>query len=303
MRVLIIGADTPVGLSLVEYLTLRGTECVGLAKADCRWKSERQAKKSLRRAEADFIIDTRLQAAADGAIRIHDIDIDRSLWLARASQTLKQPFLHLSCARVFSGTEERAYREDDYPDSESTIAQLLVAAEAVVRDNCERHVVLRIGPAFAPSGINVITHMLGQLKEGGGLVLERRQRGCPVAAEDAARVISGMVDQFGCGLESWGIYHYCSADSTNCYEFAEVLLAAASQYQEFPADGTQLEASVETGEVIDRKLDCSKIRNTFAIKQQPWRASVAGHVKQYYAETQTREVASDESHRHTDASA
>ena len=44
MRVRIIGADTPVGLSLVEDLTPRGTECVGLAKADCRWKRELQAR-------------------------------------------------------------------------------------------------------------------------------------------------------------------------------------------------------------------------------------------------------------------
>ena len=112
-----------------------------------------------------------------------------------------------------------------------------------------------------------------------------------------------MVDQFGCGLESWGIYHYCSADSTNCYEFAEVLLAAASQYQEFPADSTQLEANMEESDVIDRKLDCNKIKDTFAIKQQPWRASVAGYVKQYYAKTENREVASGESYRRTDASA
>jgi len=303
VRVLIIGADTPVGLSLVDYLTLRGTEFVGLPKSDCRWKSERQAKKSLRRAESDFVVDARLQAAADGAIRVHDIDIDRSLWLARASQALKQPFMHLSCARVFSGVEERPYREDDYPDAESTIAQLLVAGETAVRDNAERHVILRMGPVFSPQGMNVITHMLGQLRAGGNLDLKRRQRGCPVATEDAARVISGMLDQFNCGLESWGIYHYCSSDSTNCYEFAEVLLAAASQYQEFSPGGTELEVAEETEEQIARHLDCSKIRDTFAIKQQPWRASVAGYVKQYYAETQTREVAGGESYRHSDASA
>jgi dTDP-4-dehydrorhamnose reductase len=303
VRVLIIGADTPVGQTLVDYLTLRGTDCVGLPKSECRWKSERQAKKSLRRADSSFAIDTRLQAAADGGIRVHDIDVDRSLWLARASQALKQPFLHLSCARVFSGDEERDYREDDYPDSESTIAQLLVAAEAAVRDNCERHVILRMGPVFAPSGINVITHMLGQLREAGQLSLDRSHRGCPVAVEDAARVISGMADQFGCGLESWGIYHYCSADITNCYEFAEVLLAAASQYQAFPADSTQLEVIQDERGLINRNLDCSKIRNTFAIKQQPWRANVAGHVKQYYADTQIKETAGGESYRHTDASA
>lgn len=303
MRVLIIGADTPIGLALSDYLELRGRDFVSLAKSDCRWKSERQAKKSLRRGDCDIAVDTRMQAASDGGIRIHDIDVDRSLWLARASQAQKMPFMHLSCARVFSGGEDRPYFEEDYPDGESTIAGLLLAAETAVRDHCERHIILRTGPVFAPAGINVITHMLAQLHEGGSLTLSRQHRGCPIAVEDAARVISGMIDQFSCGLESWGIYHYCSADITSCYEFAEVLLAAASQYEEFPATDAQLCIDEEDAQPRSRSLDCNKIRNTFAIKQQPWRASIAGYVKQFYAEARFEESSGVEGYRHRDASA
>ncbi|MEP5764590.1 MAG: sugar nucleotide-binding protein [Halieaceae bacterium] len=303
MRVLVIGADTPVGQALGDYLALRGTDFVGLPKADCRWKSERQAKKSLRRSECDLAIDTRLAAAADGGIRVHDIDVERCLWLARACQTVKLPLLLLSCSRVFQGDESRAYREEDYPDGSSTIASLLIAAEAAVRDNCERHVILRTGPVFAATGINVITHMLGQLQQSGKLELSRRRCGCPISAEDAARVVSGMVDQFACGLESWGIYHYCSIDMTNCYEFAEVLLASASQYENFDPQGAQLLALEDEGDLVEYSLDCSKIRDTFAIKQQPWRASVAGYVKQYYADNAAGEDGGGESYRHSDASA
>ncbi|MCZ6831087.1 MAG: sugar nucleotide-binding protein [Gammaproteobacteria bacterium] len=301
MRVLIIGADTPVGLSLADTLAQRGREFVSLPRADCRWKSERQAKKSLRRAACDISVDTRIQSAADGGIQVHDIDIARSTWLARASQVLKLPYLHLSCARVFAGSAGRAYREEDHPDGQSTISDLLCQAESTVRDSCEQHLILRMGPVFAPAGINVITHMLRQLNEGEQLHLSREQQGCPIATEDAAWVISGMLDQISCGLQAWGIYHYCSPDITNCFEFAEVLLAAASQYRDLDAEAVQL---VPTEAAITvRNLDCNKIRNTFAIKQQPWRASVADHVKQYYNGTVTEEKRVDESNRHRDASA
>ncbi len=284
MQVLIIGADTPVGLALCQHLEERDCEYVGLLKADCRWKSERQAKKSLRRSGCDFVVDLRWQAAVDGGIRIHDIDVDRSLWLARASQTLKLPLMHLSSAWVFAGLESRAYREDDYPDGSSGISHLLSSAESVLRDNCEQHVILRTGPVFSAMGINVVTHMLTELQAGNPLMLNRRESGCPQAAEDSARVISGMLDQFGCGLQAWGIYHYCSLDITNCYEFAEVLLAAASQYEEFSEGAVQLAADAEEVTSVAHNLDCSRIKNTFAIKQQPWRTAVAGHVKQYYSE-------------------
>jgi dTDP-4-dehydrorhamnose reductase len=301
VRVLIIGSDTPVGLSLADILAQRGREFVGLPRADCRWKSERQAKKSLRRGACDISVDTRIQSAADGGLQVHDIDVERSSWLARASQTLKLPYLHLSCAQVFDGHAGRAYREEDPPDGQSTISALLRQAETSVSERCERHLILRMGPVFAPAGFNVITHMLGKLDAGEHLHVSREQQGCPIDTDDAARVISGVLDQFSCGMQAWGIYHYCSPDITNCFEFAEVLLAAASQYRNLPVEFVQ---PLPTASIIAvRDLDCNKIRNTFAIKQQPWRASVAGHVKQYYAGAAKKETKIEQSNRRGDTSA
>ncbi len=315
MKVLLIGSDTPVGQALCNFLDLRGTDYATLNKSECRWKSERQVKKALRRSECDLAVDLRIQAAADGGIRIHDADVERCMWLARAGQTLKTPLLLLSCAAIFEGTGTRAYREDDYPDGVSTLSSLLGAAESAVRDHSERHIILRMGPVFSPVGNNSLTWMLNRLHEHGSLSLSRKLRGCPVAAEDAARVVSGMIDQYGCGLETWGIFHYCSPDVTSCYEFAEVLLAAAYQYTEFREDDpsilTPLEAEEDAAgggdeqdwETLEFRLDCSRIRDTFAIKQQPWRASVAGHVKQYYAQYRAKEQADGQSLGHRDASA
>ncbi|MEE4192335.1 MAG: sugar nucleotide-binding protein [Halieaceae bacterium] len=313
MKVLLIGSDTPVGQALCNFFDLRGTEYTPLSKSECRWKSERQAKKALRRSEAGLAVDARIQAAADGGIRIHEADIERCMWLARASQALRIPMLLLSCASIFEGKESRAYREEDYPDGMSTLASLIGAAETAVRDHCERHVILRMGPVFSPVGSNSLTWMLNRLHEHGSLSLSRKLKGCPVAAEDAARVVSGMVDQYGCGLEAWGIFHYCSADVTSCYEFAEVLLAAAYQYTAFREDDPSIltpleaddddESSAEDWQSLEFRLDCSKIRDTFAIKQQPWRASVAGHAKQYYALYSAREKTDGESLGQRDASA
>jgi dTDP-4-dehydrorhamnose reductase len=317
MKILLVGSDTPTGQALCSYLDARGTEYTALIKADCRWKSERQAKKSLRRADCDFTVDLRIQGAADGGIRIHDVDVERCVWLARASHALKRPLMLLSCANVFQGLESRAYREEDYPDGTSTLATLLSAAEAAVRDHCERHAILRTGQVFSAHGMNALTYMLNELHINGRLALRRELRGCPVSADDAARVVSGMLDQYGCGIEAWGIFHYCSPDMTSCYEFAEVLLAAASQYSEFQEDDpgilTAVEDSVrkeadgsdstESGNIREFRLDCSKIRDTFAIKQQPWRGSVAGQVKHFYAHYSKKEKDDGESHGQRDATA
>src|SRR5690606_36855643 len=95
-----------------------------------------------------------------------------------------------------------------------------------------------------------------------------------------------MLDQLGAGADGWGTFHYCSPDPTNCYEFAEVLLASASQSSEFPPDAVQLRATTADTGQRSRILYCGQIRNTFAIKQVPWRGFVAETVREYFHQHQ-----------------
>ncbi len=280
MRVLIIGLDTPVGQALAGLFARRGREFVGLKRSECRWKRERQAKKALRRSACDIAVDLRIQAAADGAARIHELDVLRCAWLARAAQRSDILLLHASCARVFKGDTRESHAEGATPDGESTLARLLIDAENQVRQHCGKHLVLRMGPVFAASGQNVATRLLGQLDEGAALRLDCDRLGCPVAAEDAAWVFNAVADQLGCGVEAWGDFHYCSAERTSCYEFAEALLACASQYREFAERRLRRNPA---GSPRNQELDCRRILNTFAVKRQRWRARLAEHVRKYYS--------------------
>jgi dTDP-4-dehydrorhamnose reductase len=284
LRVLILGSDTPLGQSLTELLQrLRRHEVELLTRSACRWKSERQAKKSVVRAKCEVVVDLRVEAAADGSDQLQELDLKRCHWVAKACQRGAITYLFVSSSRVFSGQLDRPYREEDYPDNETTLGELLAEAEQLVRVSCERFLILRLGPVFSAAGPNLITQMLSQLRqEGGSLVMDNNLRGCPVSADDGARVISALLDQLSTGMAVTGIFHYCSSDSATFYEFAEALLASASQFSEFSSAAVQLERQPEGLAPLNRALDCSKIRNTFAIKQSPWRSAVAGIVKQYY---------------------
>ena len=283
MRVLLIGADTPVGLALQSFLLRWGRhELVPLSSSACRWKSERQAKKAARRASCEIIIDTRVVSALDSGEEIHELDIERCHWLAKACQRSEIRYLYLSNARVYSGTQERPYTEFDQPDNQEAIGQLLGRAESVVKDTCDGHLILRLGPLFSARGVNALTYVLEQLSAGGTLTLDNHLTGSPVESGDAARVIAAIVDQVSTGADAWGVYNYASSDPTHCYEFAEVLLASASQFSPFDGESVQLAVTDEPGEALSRTLECSRIRNTFAIKQVPWRGFVTDTVKQYF---------------------
>ena len=284
MRVLLLGSDSPLGQALTDYLQRLGRhDVLAMSRAACRWKSERQAKKSVARAKCDCVVDMRIEAAGDGGEPIQEVDLKRCHWVAKACQRAAIPYLYVSSSRVFSGQLDRPYTEEDLPDSEETVGRLLSQAEELVKGSCERHLVLRLGPVFSYEGTNLITQMLGPMLEGGSLVLDNNLRGCPVAAADGARVVSAILDQLSTGMESWGIFHYGSSDTATYYEFAEALLASASQFSEFSSSAVQLEREAEGLPPLNRMLECTRIRNTFAIKQVPWRNAIADLVKQYYA--------------------
>jgi dTDP-4-dehydrorhamnose reductase len=289
VRVLIIGSDTLVGRSLQETLLRRGRHVEALISAECRWKSERQTKKALVRARCEFVVDTRIEAMAESREPIHELDLMRTLWMAKSCQKNRMAYFHLSTARVFTGDLTRLYSEDDYPDNDKDLGDLLLHAESSIRDHCERHLILRLGPVFSHRGENILTRMLKVLAAGDTLVVANHKRDAPVAASDAARVVSGLLDQFSTGAQAWGIYHYCSADSTNGFEFAEVLLASASQFSELSIGSVDLARPEQPPEPLNFVLDCSKVRHTFAIKQTPWRGFIADTVKRYFESQSTLE--------------
>jgi dTDP-4-dehydrorhamnose reductase len=284
VRVLILGSDAPLGQSLIHLLEQLGRhQLVPVTHAACRWKSERQAKKAVVRAKCDAVVDLRLLAAADSDDELQELDLKRCHWIAKSCQRSSTLYFYLSSSRVFSGKLDRPYTEHDLPDNDSTLGGILSSAEQLVRDVCERHLILRLGPVFSSAGTNIITQMLGEMQhQGGSLVMDNNLRGCPVAAADGARVVSALLDQLSTGLEAPGTYQYCSSDTATYYEFAEALLASASQFSEFSSSAVQLQAQPEGLAPLNRALNCDKIRNTFAVKQAPWRSAVPEIVKQYY---------------------
>ena len=61
---------------------------------------------------------------------------------------------------------------------------------------------------------------------------------------------------------------------------------APRSFFEFSPSAVQLERETDGLRSLNRTLDCSKIRNTFAVRQIPWRSAIGDVVKQYYEKQQ-----------------
>lgn len=279
MEVLLVGSDGPVGEALQSVFAQWGRHRARpVSLSASRWRSERQAKKAARKGDPEAIVDLRIAEliAADEAP--DDDDLERAHWLAKACERSGIRYLLLSSDRVFAGTQARGLRETDEPDG-AGIAERIAEVEQRILQASSGALVLRTGPIFADIQSNLLTRTLAVLARDRSASFDDSDVFCPVANIDVARVLAAMLDQLSVGSPAAGIYHYCSGDRTTEYGFAEASLAAASQFVD--SGDVTISATAGTGNPISRVLDCSRLRDTFAVKQVPWRGFINPVVKQY----------------------
>ena len=182
--------------------------------------------------------------------------------------------VQLSTSYVFDGRKQSAYLSSNPGNPIGQLGIWQWECEQVMRTVLRRHILLRTGwglQRFIGKVVEAVDH-------DGALCLSSRHRGQPVAASDLARVISAILMQLDCGAEVWGTYQYAGAEEISQYELGLAIAdlpevdgqgedRAVHVMDEQPAWG-----AVEPANAI---LGCTKIRNTFGVKQLPWRTALA----------------------------
>lgn len=283
MRVLLLGADTPVGHSLGAFLTpLRRHELIPIALEATRWKRERQVKKVLRREPCDLVLDARLITLIEGRDPLGQPELERTRWLADLCERDGIGHLHLSSCKVFSGLLGRPYRESDQPDASDDVGRTLVEAEQTLRDTLENSFVLRLGKVFSGRRPTGLSRLLDSLRRGEMIRVSDSLRDSPVHSAEVARVVAGILDQISVGAASRGVYHYCSQGDTGYFAFTEAVVACASQFDVFSnARDLVVEDTSDEAPRFNRALDCTLIRHEFGIQQLHWRDFVERAIRRY----------------------
>ncbi|MGK0498689.1 MAG: dTDP-4-dehydrorhamnose reductase [Oceanicoccus sp.] len=205
------------------------------------------------------------------------------LQLVQACQQMAVPLIQLSTSRVFDGGEGGRYRELDDVVPVSDAAVMSFRMEELLRGSLPQHIILRTGPVFSHHSVNLLTQLLARFQKNESLLLSTTEKSCPMHSMDLARVVSAIIDQLSCGCDSWGTYHYTSSDPASAYEFAETVLAVASQYAPAIGQPMMIEPTASANSDWARPLlNCDKIFRTFGIKQLPWRAFVVPTVKNIF---------------------
>lgn len=278
MKILLCGSESPLGRSLefrLEQLPFPVTQMT----------SDKLANIPMR--ELESLLSTK---GITGIVNVQHLPYNGSArelepQYSRNPQTLALAaaatgcfLLQLSDCQVFSGQQTSAYRETDEPDTQTPYGAMRWASERAVIDTCPRHLILRTGELFSSLGSNVLTSLIDAWRKGESAPVSIRYQFCPTAVRDAARVIVALLQQLSCGIEPWGVYHYCGTDAVSYRDFARLVKQILESQPEcdFPMEMREIADGLPP---LSWALDCGKIRDKFGIKQHAWRAGLTSGVK------------------------
>lgn len=188
--------------------------------------------------------------------------------LAEHAAARGMAMLQLSTSYVFDGRKQSAYLASNPGNPTGQLGVWQWECEQVLRTVLPRHILLRTGWGLQRFIRKVHESVLGATQ----LQVSGRHRGQPVASDDLARVITAILLQLDCGAEVWGTYQYAGAEEISQYELA----LAIAGLPEFGNAARVVDAlpSWAAVEPENAALGCVRIRNTFGVKQQPWRTAL-----------------------------
>lgn len=277
LQVLILGADTAVGRVLVEQTQALEIPLRAIHQSDWDLSDSDQIKARLKDFGPSYVINC---LSTDS----QQMSVSLAKELASICQALDIALVQLSSNCVFDQQEGEIFNEDDVPNPGSEKGQVALAVESAIVANCDKYLVLRVGWVFSSHAEDDVSRLLTLAQSNDQLKLSNDKMLCPTSVCDIATVILAIVQQSRYAT-LWGIYHYCSAENTTLFKFAEVLVAEARQFENLSVSEIIPDGRHEMNEIFEEtspKLTTKKILYTFGVKPKPWRQALSRVLRRRY---------------------
>lgn len=193
--------------------------------------------------------------------------------LAEFAAAHDMALVQLSTSYVFDGRKQSAYLSSNPGNPVGQLGIWQWECEQVLRTVLPRHILLRTGWGLQ----RFIRKVYDSATKGEPLRLSSRHRGQPVAASDLARVISAILMQLDCGAEVWGTYQYAGAEEVSQYELGLAIADLPAMESLAGERGVRVVDEQPAWSAVEPEnatLGCTKVRNTFGVKQCPWRSAL-----------------------------
>ncbi len=214
---------------------------------------------------------TAVDKAESNEALCHTLNATAPGYLAAAMGKRGGWMVQVSTDYVFDGTKHTPYSETDPTCPDSVYGRTKLEGEQLVRQHCERAMIVRTAWLYSIFGNNFVKTMirLGKEKTELGVIFD--QIGTPTYARDLAVAIMTAVEK---GIIP-GIYHFSNEGVTSWYDFTKAIHRIVGisgchvrpiHTEEYPTPARRPHYSV---------LDKTKIKATYNIEVPYWEESLA----------------------------
>lgn len=265
------------GAELVRQARAKGWEVAAFTRADLDVTDASAVEGAIGRERPEVIFNAAAYTAVDAAENSPEqamaVNAAGAGNISRAARINGAAVIHISTDYVFDGTACEPYRPDDRPAPINVYGESKLAGEIAVKDECPNHVIVRTSWVYSHEGKNFVKTMLRVADERREIRVVNDQHGCPTSSADLAAALI-RVAEFMMEARVVGTFHFCNANPTTWYEFADAIFEAKGgdrptlipiSTEEFPTPAERPRWSV---------LDTSSFEKTFGMMPRPWRAAL-----------------------------
>lgn len=279
MKVLVTGVKGQLGYDVVNELTKRGHEFVGVDIDEMDITDGEACRRVITEVAPDAVIHcaayTAVDAAEDNEDLCRRVNADGTRNIALVCRDLDIKMVYISTDYVFDGQGTRPWEPDDARDPLNVYGVTKCEGEMAVEELVKKFFIVRIAWVFGVNGKNFIKTMLRLGQERGAVSVVDDQIGSPTYTYDLARLLVDMTES-----EHYGRYHATNEGFCSWYEFACEIFkqAGMAEVKVTPVDSSQFPAKAKRP--MNSRMDKSKLAANGFEPLPAWQDALGRYLKE-----------------------
>ena len=276
MKVLVTGVKGQLGYDVVNELTGRGIEAVGVDIDEMDITDAESVSNVIRREAPEAVIHcaayTAVDAAEENEAICRRVNADGPQNIANICKELNIKMLHISTDYVFNGQGEHYWKPEDACDPQSVYGRTKYEGELAVRNTLDKYFIVRIAWVFGINGKNFVKTMLNLSKNNKTIRVVNDQFGSPTYTYDLAKLLADMVM-----TDQYGIYHATNEGTCSWYDFAcAIFKEAGIDVEVVPVSSEEYGAKAKRP--ANSRMDHEKLTEKGFTKLPPWQDALHRYV-------------------------
>lgn len=283
MKVLVTGVNGQLGHDVVNELTKRGHNAVGVDIDEMDITDKKSVDNVIGKTNPDAVIHCAAWTAVDLAEEAENIDKVRAVnaygtkYIAQSCRALDCKMIYISTDYVFDGQGNEPWQADckDYAPL-NVYGQTKLEGELAVSGTLDKYFIVRIAWVFGVNGKNFIKTMLNVGKTHDTVTVVNDQIGTPTYTYDLARLLVDMIE-----TEKYGYYHATNEGGyISWFDFAKEIYAQAGYSTQVKPVSTAQYGISKAKRPFNSRLDKSKLLQNGFTPLPTWQDALARYLKE-----------------------